>query len=172
MSHLDLAALRAASRRSEVGKSTGNALYVHRLSIPRLPTELRFYVTGALKLALPEPSPPWNVLKIHLHQPIVSFLWYPRFVDHSHPALLHSTIYNLATGRKKFHREAQENPSILHRKELMIGKGDPRYAEWALLTAKEEKLGYYADPPHIGRRRGWERAIQNAKAERACRREP
>jgi len=107
------------------------------------------------------PDPEWNLLKLHTDQVAVTFLTYPNFDSHPHPALAEATKINLNTGavvRTDYRNRA--NPPILHRKETFLPPGDPRIDSFAALTEAEEAEGLYREPSKIGLRIAWQTLLK------------
>lgn len=154
----DLRRIRAAALRSDTGKLTPSAIYVHTSALDRLPPLLRLYegcaqgYIGRVEGA--------NLIKLHTGEPKVSYLSYPEFDADPHPALAHSLTVHLQTFRvrEREYREAR-NPPILHRKETFIAGDHPLHAKFARLTRQEEARGLYEDTARIGTRQGWEEAL-------------
>ncbi len=157
----DMATLDRLCRTSPVGKQTPSALYVHASALHHLPTELRLYegcargYIGAVEGA--------NLVKLHRDQPQVSYLSYPDFEDHAHPALASALVVPLQTFRIEVRDyTSSRNPPILHRKEEFVASDHPLREKFARLTAQEERFGLYADTSRIGTREGWEDALARA----------
>ena len=154
----DMGRVLNAAKRSEVGKLTPSALYVHESALDSVHPLLRLYegcargyigrVDGA------------NVIKLHIGEPKVSYLAYPEFESDPHPALAESLTVHLQTFRlrEQDYRD-RINPPILHRKETFLASDHPLHAMFARLTRLEESKGLYEDPAHIGTRRGWEELL-------------
>ena len=146
--------LEAACRQSPVGKLTPSALYVHESVLPRLSPVLRLYegcaqsYWGRIEGA--------NIVKLHLDEPKVSYLSYPRFDRDPHPALAWSLRIHLQTfrGRTRDYRSSPNRP-ILHRKELFVSTDYPGREKFARLTRIEESKGLYDDTSRIGFEEGW-----------------
>jgi DNA phosphorothioation-associated putative methyltransferase len=101
-----------------------------------------------------------NIIKLHRHEPKVSYLSYPDFEADPHPALAHSLSVHFQTFRVKWRSYRQyRNPPILHRKESFLHSEHPLYAKFARLSRREENNGLYDDPSCIGTREGWERVL-------------
>jgi DNA phosphorothioation-associated putative methyltransferase len=101
-----------------------------------------------------------NIVKLHRHEPKVSYLSYPDFESDPHPALGHSLVVHFRTFRLKSRSyRSYRNPPILHRKEAFLHSQHPLYPKFARLSRSEEKHGLYYDPATIGTREGWERVL-------------
>jgi DNA phosphorothioation-associated putative methyltransferase len=154
--------LEKACRASKIGKSTPTSLYVHRTAVDSLDPVLRVYegcaraLTGTVEGA--------NVIKLHMHDPLVSYLSYPTFDTDAHPSLRSSLIANLRTFEIK-RRDYSEsgNPPILHRKEEFLSLDDEHRQTYHNLTLQEEQYGLYDQPAEIGLRLGWENLLTSKR---------
>lgn len=143
------------SRRRSVGKRIASNLYVHASALSSLPAEASELVERARRLAALEPGT-FDVVRIDDGGASVSFLAYPGFFDEAFPCLSVSHRVDMATGAvaKKVYDGA--NPPILHRKETLLPKGDPRRAQYEKLTRQAESVGLFEDPTTIGTKLGWQ----------------
>jgi DNA phosphorothioation-associated putative methyltransferase len=149
---------------SQIGKRTGNALYVHADWIHTLPLELRVY-EGCARAYLGSMEEA-DVIKLHRDSPRVSYLTYNDFDRNPHPALLDSYLVKLGGLSISYRNyEKYTNPPILHRKEEMLGEDDPRRERFCRLTKQEERWGLYEDPQRIGSQRGWDAVLAENGAE-------
>ena len=149
----------AAMRESEVGKLTGNALYLHVDAMHRLSPILRVYEACARNyLGVVEDA---NIVKLHRQKSGVSYLSYPDFDRNPHPPLVESTKADLQglDFRYRDYRD-RDNPPILHRKEEFIEPDDERYAKFSRLTQQEERKGLYENTSVIGTRDGWNSVLE------------
>ncbi len=144
----------AACRASPIGKLTPAALYVHESALEHLAPLLRLFegcargYIGRVEGA--------NIIKLHRHEPKVSYLSYPEFDTDPHPALAHSLRVQLQTfGLKPRTYHQYRNPPILHRKETFLHPDHPLHAKFERLTRAEERHGLFDDSSHIGTRDGW-----------------
>ncbi len=102
----------------------------------------------------------FNLLKFHTASPKISFLSYPDFEKHPHPALSESIIVDLITGKtRRDDYRGRANPPILHRKETFLPPDHPFHDKFAKLTRQEEAAGLLEDTARIGFRLNWERAL-------------
>ena len=154
----DMGRVLNAAKRSEVGKLTPSALYVHESALDSIHPLLRLYegcargyigrVDGA------------NIIKLHTGEPKVSYLSYPEFDSDPHPALAESLTVHLQTFRlRERDYRGRQNPPILHRKEAFLAPDHPLHAKFTRLTRQEESKGLYDDTAHIGTQRGWEELL-------------
>lgn len=156
----DLSAINEACESSDLGKLTGEALYVHIDYIDQLPPLLRIYegaarqVTGNVDDA--------TLVKLNRIKPQVSFLVYPEFESDPHPALEASIVAKLGEIRMK-HRffGNSPNPPILHRKDAFVPESHPSWAKFNRLSRQEERAGLL-DRPDIGTRKGWASLLQES----------
>jgi hypothetical protein len=103
-----------------------------------------------------------TLIKFFLDHYKVSFLQYPDFFTHPHPALHSSETVNLTNGKRRtIDYRKQKNPPVLHRKETMISPARPEYEEWKSLTEQLEEEGLYEDPKKIGFKEYWEGLLRS-----------
>jgi DNA phosphorothioation-associated putative methyltransferase len=142
------------------GKKLPTALYLARPQQQwSLPTILMAEIRRAEVAAKPDPN--WNLLKIHTNEAALTFLSYPDFDEDPHPALAEATKINLNTGSVvRTDYRSRSNPPILHRKETFLPKSDPRFEQFAQLSAEEEKAGLLRDGARIGLRAYWESLLR------------
>lgn len=137
-----------------VGKRVRGDLYIHRSALEALDPGQRKAIEEADARA---GCPPWNVAR--LGKEAVGLLYYADFEADAFPRLVAATRVDRATlkiGRIAYGDSL--NPLILHRKELLLLRDDPRRPAWAELTARLERLGLFQDRNRIGRLTAW-RAI-------------
>ncbi|MGA2705692.1 MAG: DNA phosphorothioation-associated putative methyltransferase [Isosphaeraceae bacterium] len=149
----------AACKRSPIGKLLPDSLYVHRIALDHLEPLLRVY-EGCARAYLGEIEGA-NIIKLHRFSGKLSFLSYPDFDTHPHPALVRSVKLCMRTRQL----ESQEfgeggNPPILHRKELFLHPDHPLRPKFERLTGQEEKNGLLTDTNSIGTRDGWNRRLE------------
>lgn len=156
----DMPKISAEIGRSEIGKKTPEALYVHVSAVDRLAPVLRVYQGAARTLTGNVDDA--SVIKMHRLKPQVSFLIYPDFDTDPHPAAEASVVARLGELRASFKNFAgQKNPAILHRKETFVAQDHPLYQKFARLTRQEEKAGLL-NSSSIGRREQWDEALAEA----------
>lgn len=147
-----------AARRSSVGKLTASAIYVHQSALEHLPPLLRLY-EGCARSYIGRVEDA-NIIKLHLGEPMISYLSYPGFESDPHPALATSMTVHLQTFRVRVRDYADSrNPPILHRKDAFLATDHPLHTKFARLTRQEESKGLYEVPDRIGTRLGWERLL-------------
>jgi DNA phosphorothioation-associated putative methyltransferase len=147
--------LATACRNSTVGKLTPTALYLHKNTLELVDPVLRVYEGCARTLAGRVEGA--NIIKLHLHEPKVSYLSYPHFETAGHPSLYSSLLVHLQTFALERRDYSQsENPPILHRKEDFVSKDDPCRNRYERLTKQEEANGLYERTSEIGIRQAWQ----------------
>jgi len=142
------------------GKRLPNALYLHVDGIGVIGPDLLALLMMVQRSIGVDPAL-FNLLKFHLDEMKISFLNYPTFETEAHPALVQSTVVDLAAGTRKEHLYSNsENPPILHRKETFLPDGHPKAALFAELTEEEERLGLYENQTRIGFFRQWHETLK------------
>lgn len=139
------------------GKRIGEARYFHVSAAPEALATLLRDVAAMAGCA----TDAFSIVKLSLGRPRISLLQYPRFFDEGFPTLAGSWTVNLGTGEVD-HRsfDADTNPPVLHRKELMLADDHPRRAEFEALTRAAEGHGLFADPAIIGHLAQWEEELR------------
>jgi DNA phosphorothioation-associated putative methyltransferase len=151
--------LATACRTSAVGKLTPTALYLHKDALELLDPVLRVYEGCARTLAGRIEGA--NIIKLHLHEPKVSYLSYPDFETTAHPSLHSSLVVHLRTFElERRDYSESENPPILHRKEEFVRKEDPSRLRYERLTRQEEANGLFERTSEIGTRQAWEKLLE------------
>ncbi|MDQ2100883.1 MAG: DNA phosphorothioation-associated putative methyltransferase [Tychonema bourrellyi B0820] len=141
-------------RESKVGKKLPTAFYIHVSALATLNPVLTIYEKCARQNI--ENIEEATLVKFQLHQPKISYLFYPDFDTDAHPALQRSIQINLETGEVKcFDYSHSENPPVLHRKETFVTADYPQYQKFSKLTRSEEKWGLLDNTSVIGTREGW-----------------
>lgn len=141
-------------QKASVGKRIGGYIYIHRSAKGTLTQEEKEAV-GKAEQFVPATAN-WSVIKIEerKHQRI-SFLDYEDFEKSAFPALLQSCSVDLAKGNAAVRRYSQENPPILHRKELLLRFDDPRRAVFSKKTLHLEDLGLFKEMHKMGHKKQW-----------------
>lgn len=118
---------------------------------------------GAMLAALREKlaiGADFNLVKLATDRLRISFLSYPEFFAHPHPALHRSVLVDLAAGTiRKTDYTGRANPPILHRKEAFLPPGHELVAPFRALTLAEEARGLYESTSVIGFRANWEKLL-------------
>ncbi|MFP4576427.1 MAG: DNA phosphorothioation-associated putative methyltransferase [Coleofasciculus sp.] len=145
-------------KRSRVGKLLPSALYIHVSALEALEAPLRLYegcasrTVGRLEGA--------TLVKFHINQPKISYLFYPNFDTEPHPELHTSMNIDLQDLQVTYHHyDASRNPPVLHRKETFVTPDYPLYEKFAKLTRQEEDWGLLDNTQTIGTRKGWQQCL-------------
>ena len=156
----DMTRVLKAAQRSQVGKVTPSAIYVHESALDSLTLLLRLY-EGCARCYIGRVEEA-NLVKLHTKEPMVSYLSYPGFESDPHPALAHSLTIHLQTFRlrERDYRNSR-NPPILHRKETFITPSHVLHAKFSRLTRQEEAKGLFEDTTRIGTRDGWMQLLRD-----------
>jgi DNA phosphorothioation-associated putative methyltransferase len=151
----DQTLLDRACRLSHVGKLTPTALYLHESAVNDMLPILRVY-EGCARRYIGNIAAA-NIVKLHRYKAQVSYLSYPGFEHHPHPALTGAVVVPLTTFHVKYYDYTHhENPPILHRKETFVPSTHPMRKKFERLTRKEESLGLFRETTLIGRRNHWQ----------------
>lgn len=136
-----------------IGKRIRQCVYCHRDAVGHLS-----FVAGLDRLWRSfDPSSCWNVLKIDRHSENVSTLNYPGFDTDAHPVLLQSNSISIVRNNTLFRTFGHHrNRPVLHRKELLLARDDPRWDCFHRLTAAEEREGLLENPSSVGYLEQWE----------------
>jgi len=134
----------AACQRSQIGRLTSNALYVHRSTISSLDPILRVF-EGCARAYLGDVEDA-NVVKLHRFSGKISYLACPKFESHPHPPVRRTIKISL---RNLFlqcidHSE-NKNPLLLDRKERMIESDHPWQERFARFSLQETQHGLLDD---------------------------
>jgi DNA phosphorothioation-associated putative methyltransferase len=149
-----------AIRLVEGGKRVGDAVYLHETLLATQPTPVQELAADAARLA-ELTGAAFNVVRVSMRRPEVAFLYYPDFFTDPFPALRSSWLVRLSTAQTA-HSDftIQENPPILHRKELLLPPAHPDRARFARLTAALDDCQAFDFAPHlIGRRAYWNETL-------------
>ncbi len=146
-----------ACAESPVGKHLPKDLYVHSSVESEMPPLLRLIVFAAQQVV---GKVDYDIVKIRTDGRAVSFLAYDRFYEDPHPALRSSVrVYLPKTEYDIRDYRDSSNPPILHRKETLVGRDHPGYAEFERLTKEEDALGLLSSPD-IGYRQQWDMLLR------------
>jgi DNA phosphorothioation-associated putative methyltransferase len=135
-----------------VGKRVSKSLYFHKSALDFIQAEEKKKYDKAIDIVgVPDE---WNVVRFEPDN--VAFLLYEDFEAEAFPALLNSCRVDFIGGaikRRSF--LTQQNPPILHRKELLLGPDYPNRCDFEKLTYELEELGLFARSHTIGFRDQW-----------------
>ncbi|MBE9011957.1 DNA phosphorothioation-associated putative methyltransferase [Pseudanabaenaceae cyanobacterium LEGE 13415] len=162
LGNLDVVAERC--QRSAIGKKLANSLWVHVSAIKALDPLLRLYEGCASRtIGRPEEA---NVIKFHCRKPKITYLVYPNFDADPHPALYTSMQIDLRDLHVHYRdHDPNENPPVLHQKDLLVMPEYPNYEKFAKLSRQEEDWGLLEDWRRISDRRGWRSCLEEHCAE-------
>ena len=141
----------------KVGKSVRGDLYLHTTALNSLSDCHTALVERSISIAKSHLKPEFNVVKIGRDGRLVSLLLYPRFFADAFPTLAKSTTID-TTGESVRTRtyNIQQNPPILHKKELLLGPSHPNRHGFELLTKQLEIRNLKPNKPGLGFKRQWE----------------
>ncbi len=141
------------------GKKLPDAIYLHDEYFELLSLELQNFINGLSK-TLELSNNDWNLIKLFTKSFKVSFLSYPGFYSDSYPTLMKSISVDLEKLTTKLTQYKQnENPPILHRKELFIPETSPYQKEFQEITKEGEEIGLYEKTSKIGFKQSWLKLI-------------
>lgn len=149
---------------SSIGKQLSNSLWIHVSALDSLDPLLRLY-EGCASRTIGRPEGV-TVVKFHLHKPKITYLFYPDFDREPHPALRTSMqidLRDLHVHYRDYDRD--DNPPLLHQKDLLISPDYPLYEKFAKLSRQEEDWGLLEDWKQIGTRQGWQQCLEDHCAE-------
>lgn len=134
---------------------------MHRSAVDYLQTSAKDKLSVALQ-RVPEDFQ-WSVLKISgQDDQTFSFLDYQDFSAVAFPELRASLLVHLAEEGAKLRKYSDENPPILHRKELLLAPDHPQRDEFAKLTQSLESKGLFKNMANKGTRRIWMETLVDA----------
>ncbi|MEB3340327.1 DNA phosphorothioation-associated putative methyltransferase [Okeania sp.] len=155
-------------QQSQIGKKLPTAFYIHISALEKLHPFLQLYENIAHHLYLKSLShqktdaKTITLIKFNFDKPTISYLHYPDFNIHPHPALKNSISINLNNGKvEQRNYSNSENPPVLHRKETFVTPEYRHYQKFAKLTSAEVKLGLLDNTRLIGTRQGWLKHLKN-----------
>ena len=142
--------MRELIKKQKIGKKLPTDLYVHKdYLIPELDTLVK-------KVADQHGIKGYNIVKLDKKGKSISYLAYPEFEVHPHPAIKGSVKVDLEERTLKcMDYSNRVNPPILHRKECFVDPTHPQYNKWIERTKWEEAQGWYENTKVIGTRKGW-----------------
>lgn len=162
LGNLEVMAERCKS--SAIGKKLSNSLWVHVSALDSLDPLLQLY-EGCASRTIGR-SEEAIVIKFHTSQPKISYLFYPDFDNEPHPFLRTSMQIDLQDLHVAYRDYGPEdNPPILHQKELLVQSDYPLYEKFAKLSRQETDWELLDDLGKIRDRRGWQRCLEEHCAE-------
>jgi len=145
------------------GKQIKGNIYVHVTALEFLESSLSERVQFAITRAGLDTETGFNVIKIDEASNQVSLLYYDQFFDNLFPALKHSYVVDLVSGRIKYFRyDLSGNPPILHRKELLLPHNHPQVPIFAALMRQLDAAGLFRNSRRIGFARQWQERLRSA----------
>ena len=151
-------------RSSAIGQQRPHSLWVHASAIEAMDPLLRLY-EGCASRTIGRPQDA-NVVKFHFHKPKISYLFYPDFDSDPHPALHTSMEIDLRDLHVHYRDyDPNDNPPLLHQKDLMVSADYPLYEKFAKLTCQEERWGLLDDLSQIYDACGWQKCLEEHCAE-------
>lgn len=86
------------------------------------------------------------MVKFHASKPKISYLFYPNFNSEPHPCLRNSMQIDLQDLHVSYRDcDSEDNPSVLHQKELLVQSDYPLYEKFAKLSRQETDWGLLED---------------------------
>ncbi|MEP0898528.1 MULTISPECIES: DNA phosphorothioation-associated putative methyltransferase [Leptolyngbya] len=160
----DLEVVKARCQASAIGKKLSNSLWVHISALESLDPLLRLYEGCASRtIGRPEEA---NVIKFHCHKPKISYLVYPNFDADPHPVLQTSMQVDLRDLHVSYRDyDPNDNPPVLHQKDLLVMSDYPLYEKFAKLSRQEADWGLLDDLGKIRDQRGWQKCLEEHCAE-------
>jgi DNA phosphorothioation-associated putative methyltransferase len=150
----DLANLGDLAKESVVGKKYHHSLLIHVSALSHLPTLLRLYEGCASRTF--GRFADTNVIQFYFNHPKITYSYYPEFDQEPHPILasrMEVSLRNLKVRYYDFRDE--DNPPILHEKDLLVTPDYPDYQKFARLSQQEREWGLLDDFSDISNRQGW-----------------
>lgn len=142
------------------GKKVVNNYYWHCSLTTAQSPGIQQVLSEAETIARLTANSDYNVIKYDGKSRLLSLLWYPYFFEEPFPTLQKS--YRIYLDSKRIEKRCYEsslNPPILHRKELLLRKDDPRIPQFQELTETAEQLGLFENTIQIGFKQAWDLLI-------------
>lgn len=171
LGNLEVMAERCKS--SAIGKKLSNSLWLHVSALDALDPLLRLYEGCASRtIGRPEEA---TVVKFHTSKPKITYLFYPNFDRDPHPCLRTSMqidLQDLHVSYRDYNPE--DNPPVLHQKELLVQSDYPLYEKFAKLSRQEADWGLLDAVKKMSggnslcvstHRRGWQKCLEEHCAE-------
>jgi DNA phosphorothioation-associated putative methyltransferase len=151
-------------RQSLIGKKLSSSLWVHASALDSLDPLLRLY-EGCASRTIGRPEGV-TVIKFHTNKPKITYLFYPNFDREPHPALhtsMQIDLRDLHVHYRDYDRD--DNPPLLHQKDLLVSSKYPNYEKFAKLSRQEEDWGLLEDWKQISTHHGWQKCLEDHCAE-------
>jgi len=155
----DIKNLADLSKSSIIGQKYSHSLLIHITALDSLPTLLRLY-EGCASATIGRPNEV-NVIRFSFNKPQISYLTYPNFDQEAHPILkerIDICINTLAVTYQDFVQD--DNPPILHEKDLLVKPDYPHYKTFHKLTEQERIWGLLEEKKKITHWRDWLQYLQ------------
>ena len=149
---------------SKIGRLDRHALYVHVSALDDLDTMLRLY-EGCASRTIGRMDGA-TLIEFHLHNPKITYLFYPDFDNDPHPkmqASMQIDLRDLHVRHRDYHNS--DNPPILHRKDAYVRQDYPNYEKFNKLTKQEENWGLLDNMKEIAHFQSWQQTLQAHCAE-------
>ena len=156
--------LKERCHQSEIGQKRSHSLLVHVSALEQLDPLLRLYEGCASRtIGRPEEA---TVVKFHLNKPKISYLFFPTFDTEPHPVLQISMQISLRNLHVRYQDyDIDDNPPLLHKKELLVTQDYPSYNKFAKLSNQERKWGLLDDSSNNYTRQSWAECLEKNCAE-------
>jgi DNA phosphorothioation-associated putative methyltransferase len=151
-------------QRSTVGRLTASSLWVHISALEELDPMLRLY-EGCANRTIGRMSEA-TLIKFHIQQPKISYLFYPDFDLDPHPRLhtsMQIDLRDLQVNYRDYNLDM--DCPILHYKEDYVAASYPHQKKFAKLTRQEKAWGLLDDLQAISTRKRWQRCLIEKGAE-------
>ncbi len=148
---------------SSVGKGGSKSLTVHVSALSALDPLLRLYEGCASRtIGRPEEA---TLVKFHARQPKLTYVFVPNFDSDPHPLVQTRMEIDLRDLHVRYQDyNHQENPPILHQKDIYVLPDYPHHSKFAKLTQQEQDWGLLEDLDRIKRQRGWLQVLEECCA--------
>ena len=164
MSLGNLEVIEERCKSSAIGQKRPNSLWVHASAIEALDPLLRLY-EGCASRTIGRPQEA-NVIKFHFRKPKITYLVCPDFDTAPHPALRTSMQIDLRDLHVHYQDyDLEDNPPLLHQKDLLVTPDYPLYEKFAKLSRQEDDWGLLDNLRTIFDRRGWQKCLEEHCAE-------
>jgi DNA phosphorothioation-associated putative methyltransferase len=146
-------------RNSKIGRLDHHALYIHISALDKLDTMLRLY-EGCVSRTIGRMDGA-TLIKFHLHNPKISYLFYPDFDREPHPKMQFSMQIDLRDLHIRYRDyQASDNPPVLHCKDVYVLPDYPQYEKFAKLTKQERNWGLLDSLSDITHWQGWQEKLK------------